>query len=174
MSDEIFQIETPFQFNEENKQQFDELIGRYPVKEAAMLPTLHLAQKQAGYISPAVMKYVAELLELSVMKVKDVVTFYPMFFEEPVGKYVIRICHTLPCALRDCKMVLEHLKSKLGTDVASETNLAKGTTDDGKFTLMKVECLASCDVAPVIMVNDDLYKNLTPDKVDEILAKLAN
>ena len=65
-----------------------------------MLPTLHLAQRQAGYISSAVMKYVAELLELSVMKVKDVVTFYPMFFEEPVGKYVIRVCHTLPCALR--------------------------------------------------------------------------
>ena len=97
-----------------------------------------------------------------------------MFFEEPVGKYVIRICHTLPCALRDCKVVLEHLKTKLGTDVASETNLAKGTTDDGKFTLMKVECLASCDVAPVIMVNDDLYKNLTPEKVDEILEQLPN
>ena len=174
MSDEIVQIETPFQFNEENKREFDELIGRYPVKEAAMLPTLHLAQRQEGYITPAVMKYVAELLELSVMKVKDVVTFYPMFFEEPVGKYVIRICHTLPCALRDCKVVLDHLKAKLGTDVASETNLAKGTTDDGKFTLMKVECLASCDVAPVIMVNDDLYKNLTPEKVDELLEQLPN
>ena len=174
MSDEIVQIETPFQFNEENKQVFDELIGRYPVKEAAMLPTLHLAQRQEGYITRAVMRYVAELLEVTVMKVKDVVTFYPMFFEEPVGEYVIRICQTLPCALRDCKVVLDHLKTKLGTDVASETDLAKGTTDDGKFTLMKVECLASCDVAPVIMVNDDLYKNLTPEKVDEILAKLAS
>ncbi len=174
MSDEIVQIETPFQFNEENKQVFDELIGRYPVKEAAMLPTLHLAQRQEGYITPAVMRYVAELLEVTVMKVKDVVTFYPMFFEEPVGEYVIRICQTLPCALRDCKVVLDHLKTKLGTDVASETDLAKGTTDDGKFTLMKVECLASCDVAPVIMVNDDLYKNLTPEKVDKILEQLPN
>ena len=174
MSDEIIQIETPFQFNEENRMEFNELIGRYPIKEAAMLPTLHLAQRQEGYITPAVMKYVAQLLEVTVMKVKDVVTFYPMFFEEPVGKYVIRICHTLPCALRDCKVVLEHLKTKLGTDVASETNLAKGTTDDGKFTLMKVECLASCDVAPVIMVNDDLYKNLTPNKIDEIIEQLPS
>ena len=137
-----------------------------------MLPTLHLAQRQAGYVSPAVMTYVAELLEVPLMKVKDVVTFYPMFFEEPVGEYVIRVCHTLPCALRDCKVVLEHLKAKLSTDVASETDLGKGTTADGKFTLMKVECLASCDVAPVIMVNDDLYKNLTPEKVDEILDNL--
>ena len=172
MSDEIIQIETPFQFTEENRLEFDKLMGRYPVKEAAMLPTLHLAQKQEGYISPAVMRYVAELLEVSLMKVKDVVTFYPMFFEEPVGEYVIRVCHTLPCALRDCKVVLEHLKTKLNTDVAAETDLAKGTTSDGRFTLMKVECLASCDVAPVIMINDDLHRNLTPEKVDEILDNL--
>ena len=105
MSNELIQIETPFQFSEENQREFDKLIQRYPVKEAAMLPALHLAQKQAGYISPAVMEHVAELLELPVMKVKDVVTFYPMFFEEPVGKYVIRVCYTLPCALRDCKLV---------------------------------------------------------------------
>ncbi len=172
MSEELIQIQTAFRFSEENQREFDELIGHYPVKEAAMLPTLHLAQKQAGYVNPAVMTYVAELLEVPLMKVKDVVTFYPMFFEEPVGEYVIRVCHTLPCALRDCKVVLEHLKARLSTDVASETDLGKGTTADGKFTLMKVECLASCDVAPVIMVNDDLYKNLTPEKVDEILDNL--
>ncbi len=169
MSNELIQIETPFQFSEENQREFDKLIQRYPVKEAAMLPALHLAQKQAGYISPAVMEHVAELLELPVMKVKDVVTFYPMFFEEPVGKYVIRVCYTLPCALRDCKLVLEHIKQRFDIDVASETDLAKGTTPDGKFTLLKSECLASCDVAPVVMVNDDLYKNLTPEKMDEIL-----
>ena len=168
-SDGLVQLQTPFKFSEENKREFDRLIQRYPIKEAAMLPTLHLAQRQAGYISPAVMAYVAELLEVPIMKVKDVVTFYPMFFEEPVGKYVIRVCHTLPCALADCKSVLEYIKKKLDVDVASETDLAKGTTSDGKFTLLKVECLASCDVAPVMMVNDDLYKNIIPQKVDEIL-----
>ena len=173
MSDELIHIETPFQFSESNRQEVDELIQRYPVKEAAMLPVLHIAQKQAGYITPGVMKHAAELLEVSVMKVKDVVTFYPMFFEEPVGKYVIRVCYTLPCALRDCKLVLDHLKEKLGADVASETDLAKGTTDDRKFTILKAECLASCDVAPVMMVNDDLHKNLTPEKVDQILDGLT-
>ena len=173
MSDELIRIEAPFQFAESNRQEVDELIQRYPVKEAAMLPVLHIAQKQAGYITPGVMRHVAELLEVSVMKVKDVVTFYPMFFEEPVGEYVIRVCYTLPCALRDCKLVLDHLKEKLGTGVASETDLAKGTTDDGKFTILKSECLASCDVAPVMMVNDDLYKNLTPEKVDQILDGLT-
>jgi NADH-quinone oxidoreductase E subunit len=169
---ELVEIKTPFKFTEENKKEFDKLVKRYPIKEAAMLPTLHLAQRQNGYISPAVMEYVAGLLEVSVMKVKDVVTFYPMFFEEPVGKYVIRVCHTLPCALAGCKSALEHIKHKLNVDVASEKDLAKGTTADGKFTLMKVECLAACDVAPVIMINDDLYKNVTPPKVDEILDSL--
>ncbi len=173
MSDELIQIETPFQFSEENQREFDRLIQRYPVKEAAMLPTLHLAQRQAGYISPAVMEYVAELLEVAVMKVKDVVTFYPMFFEEPVGKYVIRVCYTLPCALRDCKLVLDQIKQKLDIEVASETDLAKGTTPDGKFTLLKSECLASCDVAPVVMINDELYKNFTSQKIDEVLDSLA-
>ena len=173
MSDELIHIESLFQFSESNRQEVDELIQRYPVKEAAMLPVLHIAQKQTGYITPGVMRHVAELLEVSVMKVKDVVTFYPMFFEEPVGEYVIRVCYTLPCELRDCKLVLDHLKEKLGTGVASETDLAKGTTDDGKFTVLKSECLASCDVAPVMMVNDDLYKNLTPEKVDEILGGLT-
>ena len=75
MSNELIQIETPFQFSDENQRKFDKLIQHYPVKEAAMLPTLHLAQKQEGYISPAVMEHVAELLELPVMKVKDVVHF---------------------------------------------------------------------------------------------------
>ena len=169
MADELVQLKTPFRFSDKNRQEVGELIQRYPVKEAAMLPALHLAQKQVGYITPAVMEHVAELLEVSVMKVKDVVTFYPMFFEEPVGKYVVRVCHTLPCALRGCKSVLDRVKEKFGVDVASETDLAKGTTDDGRFTVMKVECLASCDVAPVMMVNDDLHKNLTPEKVDEVL-----
>jgi NADH-quinone oxidoreductase E subunit len=137
-----------------------------------MLPTLHLAQKQAGYISPVVMEYVAELLEVPVMKVKDVVTFYPMFFEQPVGKYVIRVCYTLPCALADCKSVMDHIREKFNVDVASETDLARGTTPDGKFTLLKSECLASCDVAPVVMINDDLYKNLTPQRIDDILDSL--
>ena len=127
---------------------------------------------QNGYITEEVMACVAEVLEVSVMKVKDVVTFYPMFFEEPVGKYVIRVCHTLPCALRDCKKVLDHLKKKLDVDVATEKDLSKGTTSDGRFTLMKSECLASCDVAPVVMINDDLYKNLTLERVDEVLDSL--
>ena len=166
---QLVQLKAPFKFTAENQEVFDRLVQRYPVKEAAMLPTLHLAQRQAGHISAGVMARVAELLEVSVMKVKDVVTFYPMFFEEPVGKYVIRVCHTLPCALRDCKVILKHIEKKLGVGVAAETDLAKGTTSDRKFTLMKVECLASCDVAPIMMINDDLYKNLTPGKVDEIL-----
>jgi NADH-quinone oxidoreductase E subunit len=152
-------------FSDEMMREFEKIIARYPRKEAAMLPTLHLAQRQWGYISNEVMEYVAQLLEVPPMKVKDVVSFYPMFFEHPVGKYIIRVCHTLPCALANCKTLFQHLRNKLNIDVEE-------TTPDGKFTLLKVECLAACDVAPVMMINDDLYKNLTPQKVDEILDNL--
>ena len=159
-------------FSEEAQKEFDRLIQRYPVKQAAMLPVLHLAQREWGHITPEVMVYVAELLDVPPIKVRDVVTFYPMFLEEPPGKYIIRVCSTLPCALRESKRIVEHLKQRLGVDVADEHDLAKGTTPDGKFTLMKVECLAACDVAPVMMINDTLYTELTPEKVDEILDSL--
>ncbi len=137
-----------------------------------MLPVLHLAQREWDYITPPVMAYVAELLDVTPIKVRDVVTFYPMFLEERPGKYLVRVCGTLPCALRESKQIVEHLKKRLGVEVADEHHIARGTTPDGRFTLMKVECLAACNVAPVMMVNDTLHTNLTPAKVDEILNAL--
>ena len=151
-----------FEFTPERMERFRELLTHYPEKRAAMLPTLHLAQEQNGYISHDVMEYVAELLGVTTAQVQDVVTFYPMFFEEPVGKHIIRVCRTLPCALCGCAKVVEHLREKLGIDVDE-------TTEDGKFTLLMVECLAACDQSPVMMIDDDLYGNLTPEKIDEIL-----
>jgi len=94
------------------------------------------------------------------------VTFYPMFFQKPVGKHILRVCKTLPCMLCESKKILEHLTTTLG--VAPEE-----TTPDGMFTLLTVECLAACDRAPVMMVDEDLYGNLTPDSVDEILARVS-
>jgi NADH-quinone oxidoreductase E subunit len=156
----------PFEFTPERRARFDELLTHYPTKRAATIPTLHLAQEQNGYISDDVMQYVAGLLGLSVAQVQDVVTFYPMFFQQPIGKHVIRVCKTLPCMLCDSKKILDHLSTSLG--VAPEQ-----TTNDGLFTLLTVECLAACDQAPVMMVDDDLYGKLTPDSVDEILARIT-
>jgi NADH-quinone oxidoreductase E subunit len=157
----------PFAFTAERQAAFNELLTHYPTKRAAMLPTLHLAQEQNGYISRHVMEYVAELLEVSPAQVQDVVSFYPMFFEHPVGKHIIRVCKTLPCMLCNCRQVLDHMRQKLGVDPDE-------TTPDGAFTLLEVECLAACDRAPVMMVNDELYGNLTPEAVDKVLAALTN
>ncbi|GIX05819.1 MAG: NADH-quinone oxidoreductase subunit E [Candidatus Poribacteria bacterium] len=153
-----------FEFTPDRWERFQEILSHYPPerKQAAMLPTLHLAQEQNGYISPEVMEYVAQLLDVSPAQVLDVVTFYPMFFQEPVGKYIVRVCHTLPCALCGCRKIIEHLTEKLGIGMEE-------TTPDGKFTLLGVECLAACNQGPVMMVNEELYGNLTPEKVDEIL-----
>ncbi|MBM3216263.1 NADH-quinone oxidoreductase subunit NuoE [Candidatus Poribacteria bacterium] len=156
----------PFEFTPERRAHLDDLLTHYPTKRAATLPALHLAQAQNGYISQDVMEHVAELLDLSPAQVQDVVTFYPMFFQEPVGKHIIRVCKTLPCMLCDCKKVLDHLRESLEVEV-------EGTTADGNFTLLEVECLAACDQAPVMMVDEDLYGNLTPEKIDEILGGIT-
>ena len=130
-----------------------------------MLPALWKVQEQEGSISLEAMAAVAKYLGVHVSRVYGVVTFYTMFHHEPIGRYHIQLCKTLSCALCGKGEILEHLKERLGIDVGE-------TTEDGRFTLSQVECLGSCGTAPVMQVNDTLYENLTPEKVDEILKEL--
>jgi len=150
------------EFTPENKKEFDALLTHYPNKRAALLPTLWLAQKQFGWISQKVMEYVGQLLELPAIKVYEVVTFYTMFNQKPVGKHHIQLCRTLSCELCGKGEILAHLKAKLGIGLGE-------TTPDGRYTLTEVECLGSCGSAPMMQLNEDYYENLTPAKVDEIL-----
>ena len=156
-----------FEFTPERLAQFHELLTHYPEEHAraAMLPTLHLAQEQNGYLSPDVQTYVAGLLGVSEAQVLDVITFYPMFFDEPVGEHIVRVCRTLPCDLCGCREIIEHIKERLGVDFDE-------TTEDGSVTLLSSECLAACDQAPVMMINDDLHGRLTPERVDELMDAL--
>ncbi len=153
------------EFSESARKEFDEILKRYPDKRSAMLPTLHLAQREFGYISPDVMEYVSKLLDVAVGDVLDTTTFYTMFKLKPTGKYHIQVCRTLSCALRGAREIYEHLEEKLGITEGE-------VTPDGKFSLMKVECLGSCGTAPVVQINDDYYEGLTIEKLDEILDKL--
>ncbi len=155
------------QFSEENKIEFEKILAKYPPdrKRAAMLPTLWLAQRQWGWISNEVMEYVAKLLDVAPMKVYEVVTFYTMFNQKPVGKYHLQVCRTLSCELCGKEDIVSHLKKKLGIKLGE-------TTTDGKFTLTEVECLGSCGTAPMMQLNEDYHESLTPQKVDEILAGL--
>jgi NADH-quinone oxidoreductase subunit E len=155
------------EFSPEARKRADEILSRYPEphQKAAVVPLLHLAQEEWGYISPEAMVCVAGLIGCSPVKVAEIATFYPMFHKEPVGRYEVQVCHTLPCALTGCADVLRYLSEKLGIGVGE-------TSPDRKFTLKKVECLAACDRGPVMLVNKTLHTNLTPEKIDEILNSL--
>ncbi|HEX9443820.1 MAG TPA: NADH-quinone oxidoreductase subunit NuoE [Candidatus Binatia bacterium] len=153
------------QFSEESLKKFDEIVGRYPKKEAAMLPVLYLAQREFGYISPEVMAYVSEIMDVPVARVYGVVTFYTMFNMKPIGRHHVQVCRTLPCALAGAERITAAIGAKLKIGVGE-------TTADGRFTLSEVECLASCGTAPMMQVNDDYYENLTEKSVGEILDRL--
>lgn len=153
------------EFSPERQKEFEKLLPRYPIKEAAMLPTLRLAQEEFDYITDDVIKFVAELVETPVARVKAVATFYTMYNKKPVGKYHIQVCQNLSCSLMGAESILDHLAKKLKIKVGE-------TTSDKKFTLTRVECLGACGTAPVMQINDDYHEDLTPEKVDSILEGL--
>jgi len=154
-----------FQYSEENKKKFEEILTRYPRKRAAILPALWLAQRQHGWISLEVMEYLAGLLDLTPAKVYEVVTFYTMFNLKPVGRWHFQVCRTLSCQLCGSESITEHLSEKLGVKLGE-------TSADGRYTLSEVECLSSCGTAPMLQLNDDYHENLTTEKLDQLIASL--
>ena len=153
------------EFSPEAYKKFEETVGRYPKKEAAMLPVLYLAQEEFGYLSPEAIEYVARLMGQSPAQVTGVVSFYTMLNMQPIGRYHIQVCRTLPCALRGAEKLTSFLEKVLGIEVGQ-------TTENGRFTLSEVECLASCGTAPMMQINDDYYESLTEEKTAEILGSL--
>jgi NADH-quinone oxidoreductase E subunit len=160
-----------FAFTPERRAHLDELLTRYPPdrKRSAVLAALYLVQEQQGYLTANGMRHVAELLGLAPAEVEDVATYYVMFYQAPVGKYVLQVCRTLSCALLGAERVTEALSEKLGIKV--------GETDaSGMFTLLEFECLGACDRAPVVMVNNEhWHERLRPEEaaklVDDIRAR---
>ena len=156
-----------FALNASEEQKLTEILARYPNKMAACIPVLHLCQNANGnWLSPDAIQFVADRLELSPAHVKGVVTFYSLFNEHPPGKHQVWVCRTLSCALRGSDAILEHCQKRLGVGVGQ-------TTADGRFTLRTAECLASCGTAPMMQVDKTYYEQLTPEKVDRILAALS-
>jgi NADH-quinone oxidoreductase subunit E len=150
--------------------EIDELITHYPPdkKRSASLMLLHALQEHFGWLSKEAIEWTARKLGLQPINVYELVTFYPMFRQEPVGKHVIKVCRTLSCALGGSKQLHEHFCTKLGLDAHAH---GLQTTKDGKFSVEFVECLASCGTAPVMMCNEDFYEGVSPAKADEILGK---
>ena len=152
-------------FSEEARARFERTLARYPNREAAILPTLHLAQREFGYLSAEAVIYVASLLGFTPARIEGVATFYTMYNRKPVGKYHLQICRNLSCSLMGAEHLIEHVAKRLGVKPGE-------TTADGRFTLSTVECLGSCGTAPVMQVNDDYYENLSEESIEGLLDRL--
>jgi len=150
--------------------EIDELISHYPPdkKRSASLMLLHALQEHFGWISKEAIEWTAKKLELQPINVYELITFYPMFHQQPAGKHVIKVCRTLSCALGGSGKLHEHFCTKLGLDAHAH---GLQTTQDGKFSVEFVECLASCGTAPVMMVNEDFYEGVSHAKADEVMEK---
>jgi NADH-quinone oxidoreductase E subunit len=157
--------ETRPEFPPEARKKFEEILERYPTRQAALLPTLHLAQETFGWISPEVMLYIASLLDQTPASVMGVVSFYNMYNQKPVGKYHLQVCTNLSCMLRDAYKIYERLCERLGVHPGENT-------PDGMFTVTEVECLGSCGTAPVVQINNDYHENMSVEKMDDLLGRL--
>ena len=149
-------------FGEQAEREFAAILACYPEKRSALLPFLHLVQREQGHVSPAAMEEMARRLNLQPVQVLEVATFYTWFNLRPVGKRRLQVCHNLSCTLMGAERIIGSLKEELSIG-------ENETTPDGLFTVQRVECLASCGTAPVMQVNDDYHESLTPDKARALL-----
>jgi len=157
----------PREWTAEQAARIPEILGRYPTKKAAVMPLLWMAQDEWDWLDFDVIRLVARTLELPPSQVQAVATFYTMFKKAPTGKYLLQVCHTLSCALVGADRIVEHLERSLDVD-------EHGNSKDGLFTVMRVECLASCGSAPMMQVNEHFYERLTPATVDQIIDGLRS
>jgi NADH-quinone oxidoreductase E subunit len=157
-----------FAFSEANLAEAKKHIAKYPAgrQASAVMPLLWLAQYQEGWVSRAAMDVIAGMLDMAPIRVYEVATFYTMYNLKPVGKHLVQICRTTPCWLRGSDGLTDLCKKKLGVDL-------HGTSADGKFTIMEVECLGACVNAPMVQINDDFYEDLTPQTLSKVLDELA-
>ena len=149
----------------ETLQKIDEVITHYPVKRSAALPLLHLVQEDQGFVSSEAIEWIAQKLELQPINIYELVTFYPMFRQKPVGRRHIRVCRTLSCALVGGYQVCEEFRRQF--------DCAPGETSaDGEVTIEFVECLASCGTGPVVMIDEELHEKVDSARARELAARI--
>ena len=169
MAEEVGQPDK-FVFDTGTQSKADQIISRYPPgrQASAVLPLLDLAQRQAGgWLPKAAMDHVARVLNMAPIRVYEVATFYTMYNLEPLGQNVVQVCTTTPCALRNCASVVQACREELGIEFGD-------TTEDGKFSLLEVECLGACVNAPMMQIGDDYFEDLDEKSTKQILQALRN
>jgi NADH-quinone oxidoreductase subunit E len=150
--------------SQEEIREIKDQVRLYRQKREACLEALSIVQRNRGWVSDESLKELAVLLEMTPAELDSVATFYSLIFRRPVGRHVILICDSVTCWIMGYENLLDHLKSRLGVGLG-------GTTEDGRFTLLPITCLGACDHAPAMMIGDELYTDLTAEKLDEILAR---
>lgn len=143
------------------------LITKYPVKKSALIPALHIAQREYGWLTPEAVEEVADELDLTPTQVHSIGSFYTMFYFKPRGKYEVQVCTNLACMMAGAEKLSEHICVKLGVKPGE-------MSADGRFTVIEAECLAACGGAPCMWVEGEYYENLTPGKAEEVLDKYAS
>lgn len=154
-------------FSAEAVKRLEWLKTRYPTKQAALLPALHLAQEEFGWCSDEVMLYIADQLGIPPIEVLETATWYTMYHKTPPGKHCVYVCTNVSCYLNGADDLLAHVEQKLGVRAGQ-------TTTDGKVSLFAVECLANCDKAPTAQINDDYHDVLTKDSMDKLIDGLRS
>jgi NADH-quinone oxidoreductase E subunit len=155
----------PLEFSAQSKQQVDRLLSRYPTKQAALLPVLHVAQEEFGHLPDDAIELVARTLDLPPAHIFGVITFYTMFHREKQGRNELMVCTNISCMLRGGYDILRHIEGRLGIKAGE-------TTPDGAFSIVEEECLAACANAPMMICGDKYFLDLTPAKVDVALDEM--
>jgi NADH-quinone oxidoreductase E subunit len=156
---------TPAEFPPAARDRIEKILSRYPTKQAALLPVLWVAQETWGWISKEAAEEVARILELPPAHVSGVLTFYTMYNLEPVGRHLLQFCTSISCHLAGAEDLVDHCRGRLGIDLGE-------TTPDGRFTMVEVECIAGCDRAPSMMVNDAYHEPMDLASLDVLLGSL--
>ena len=152
-------------FSEEAVKRVQELKAKYPDPRSAVMPALYVAQEEIGHITQEAIHWVSEQVDMPPVHVEELVTFYTMYYQKPVGKYHFQVCRTLSCAVRGSKGLMTHLKERFGIDPHE-------VSEDGNWSYEAVECLGSCGTAPMCEINDRYFENLTPELLEEIIQKI--
>lgn len=150
------------------EEKFAQLRATYPkeLNSSLVMPFLRIMLDEKKHLTESDAVYIADYLGLPSMQVKEALTWYTMFYRQPVGKHVIKVCRNIACSLMGAERIIDHLSTKLGIKPGE-------TTPDGRFTLLLVECLASCGTAPAMQIDDDYHEQLTEAKIDQILKGLS-
>ena len=149
---------------DEKERKLQEIIEKYKNINGALIPVLHEAQDVYGYLPMSVQKKISEKMNIPLSEIYGVVTFYTQFSLKPKGKYKVSTCMGTACYVKGSNLILDKLQEKLGISVGD-------CSEDGRFSLEACRCIGACGLAPVIMINDDVYGKLSPDDIDKILDK---